>query len=170
MPAACDFKFAAEHDGCPAGMVRGASGAPGLLRDAAGAPCVPFRRPRAAAEPASLRVFHIAKTATTSLVKELKQCVPARVRTDEGCWSGVNRETWTANLTAPSATSVLLRLPNAGTLLHQGALPIGMRTELANTLKLEAPAPPKPRQAPAKPDTPPANEQAETVADEEPKS
>ena len=61
-------------------------------------------------------------------------------------------------------------LPNAGTLLHQGALPIGMRTELANTLKLEAPAPPKPRQAPAKPDTPPANEEAETVADEEPKS
>ena len=61
-------------------------------------------------------------------------------------------------------------LPNAGTLLHQGALPIGMRTELANALKLEAPAPPKPRQAPAKPDTPPANEEAETVADEEPKS
>jgi hypothetical protein len=39
MPAACDFKFAAEDDGCPAGMVRGASGAPGLLRDASGAPC-----------------------------------------------------------------------------------------------------------------------------------
>ena len=113
MPAACDFKFAAEHDGCPAGMVRGASGAPGLLRDASGAPCVPFRRPHAAAEPASLRVFHIAKTATTSLVKELEQCLPARVRTDEGCWSGVNRETWTANLTAPSATSVLLRHPRA---------------------------------------------------------
>ena len=56
-------------------------------------------------------------------------------------------------------------LPNAGTLLHQGALPIGMRTELANTLKLEAPAPPKPRQAPAERDTPPANEEAETAAD-----
>ena len=42
--------------------------------------------------------------------------------------------------------------------------------KLANTLKLEAPAPPKPRQAPVKPDTPPANEEAETVADEEPKS
>ena len=40
MPAACDFKFAAEDDGCPAGMVRGVSGAPGLLRDASGAPCV----------------------------------------------------------------------------------------------------------------------------------
>ena len=56
-------------------------------------------------------------------------------------------------------------VPNAGTLLHQGALPIGMRTELANTLKLEAPAPPKPRQAPANPDTDtPANEEA-TAAD-----
>ena len=56
-------------------------------------------------------------------------------------------------------------VPNAGTLLHQGALPIGMRTELANTLKLEAPAPPKPRQAPANPDTDtPANEEA-TEAD-----
>ena len=62
-------------------------------------------------------------------------------------------------------------LPNAGTLLHQGALPIGMRNELANALKLEAPAPPKPRQAPAKPDTPPANEEAETNAAEgEPES
>ena len=63
-------------------------------------------------------------------------------------------------------------LPNAGTLLHQGALPIGMRNELANTLHLEAPAPP--RQAPAKPDTDtPANEEAETAADAaegEPKS
>ena len=58
----------------------------------------------------------------------------------------------------------LVGLPNAGQLLHQGALPIGMRTELAKTLKLEAPAPP--RQAPAKPDTDtPANEEAETVAD-----
>ena len=55
-------------------------------------------------------------------------------------------------------------LPNAGTLLHQGTLPIGMRNELANTLHLEAPAPP--RQAPAKPDTDtPANEEAETAAD-----
>ena len=55
-------------------------------------------------------------------------------------------------------------VPNAGTLLHQGALPIGMRTELAKTLHLEAPAPP--RQAPAKPDTEtPASEEAETVAD-----
>ena len=55
-------------------------------------------------------------------------------------------------------------LSNAGTLLHQGALPIGMRNELANTLHLEAPAPP--RQAPAKPDTDtPANEEAETAAD-----
>ena len=56
-------------------------------------------------------------------------------------------------------------VPNAGTLLHQGALPIGMRTELAKTLHLEAPAPP--RQAPAKPETdtpPPANEEAETNA------
>ena len=62
-------------------------------------------------------------------------------------------------------------LPNAGTLLHQGALPIGMRNELANALKLKAPAPPKPRQAPAKPDTPPANEEAETNAAEgEPES
>ena len=57
-------------------------------------------------------------------------------------------------------------LPNAGTLLHQGALPIGMRNELANTLHLEAPAPPKPRQAPANPDTDtPANEEAENAAD-----
>ena len=55
-------------------------------------------------------------------------------------------------------------IPNTGTLLHQGALPIGMRTELAKTLHLEAPAPP--RQAPAKPDTEtPANEEAETAAD-----
>ena len=55
-------------------------------------------------------------------------------------------------------------IPNTGTLLHQGALPIGMRTELAKTLHLEAPAPP--RQAPAKPDTEtPASEEAETAAD-----
>ena len=54
-------------------------------------------------------------------------------------------------------------LSNTGTLLHQGALPIGMRTELAKTLHLEAPAPP--RQAPANPDTDtPANEEA-TAAD-----
>ena len=60
--------------------------------------------------------------------------------------------------------AVTATVPNAGMLLHQGALPIGMRTELAKTLKLEAPAPP--RQAPAKPDTDtPANEEAETVAD-----
>ena len=62
--------------------------------------------------------------------------------------------------------AVTATVPNAGMLLHQGALPIGMRTELANTLKLETPAPPKPRQAPAKPDTDtPANEEAETAAD-----
>ena len=100
----------------------GLCAAPGAPARRVGAPCVPFRRPRAA-EPASLRVFHVAKTATTSLVKELEQCVPARVRTDEGCWSGVNRETWTANLTAPSATGVLLRHPRAH-LLHVPALPL----------------------------------------------
>ena len=50
-------------------------------------------------------------------------------------------------------------VPNAGTLLHQGALPIGMRTELAKTLHLEAPAPPR------QPPPTPANEEAETAAD-----
>ena len=60
--------------------------------------------------------------------------------------------------------AVTAAVPNAGMLLHQGALPIGMRTELAKTLHLEAPAPP--RQAPAKPDTEtPASEEAETAAD-----
>ena len=64
-------------------------------------------------------------------------------------------------------------VPNAGTLLHQGALPIGMRNELANTLKLEAPAPPKPRQAPAaKPDmdTPTNEETAADATEDEPES
>ena len=62
--------------------------------------------------------------------------------------------------------AVTAAVPNAGMLLHQGALPIGMRNELANTLHLEAPAPPKPRQAPANPDTDtPANEEAESAAD-----
>ena len=111
MPAVCDFKFAAEDDGCPAGMAR--APARQACFATSGAPCVPIRRPHAAAAPASLRVFHVEKTATTSLVKELEQCLPVRVRTDEGCWSGVNRETWAANLTAPSATSVLLRHPRA---------------------------------------------------------
>lgn len=109
MPAACDFKFAAEHDGCPAGMVRGASGAPGLLHrwsDAVDAGMEPYTR----------------------------------------------------------LGALVGGIPNTGTLLHQGALPIGMRTELAKTLHLEAPAPP--RQAPAKPDTEtPASEEAETAAD-----